>query len=91
MNTDNKPLTYVLSTAKLEATSHWWVASLAKYNFQLHYRAGKANIGADALVRVFWPGCLPDASGTHLQVTAVAVQAMQEATLEGHISPIWSI
>ena len=35
--TDNNPLTYVPTTAKLDAASHRWVASLANYNFQLHY------------------------------------------------------
>ena len=73
VHTDNSPLTYVLSTAKLDAASHHWVASLANYNFRLHYRAGKANIDADALLRVSWPGCMPDSSGTHLKVTATAV------------------
>ena len=58
--TDNNPLTYVLTTAKLDAASHCWVTSLANYNFRLHYRAGKANIDADVLSRVSWPGCMPD-------------------------------
>ena len=31
--TDNNPLTYILTTAKLDATGQRWVASLAKYNF----------------------------------------------------------
>ena len=35
--TDNNPLTYVLTTAKLDVTGHRWVASLAYYNFHLHY------------------------------------------------------
>ena len=34
--TDNNLLTYVLTTAKLDAASHHWVASLASYNFQLY-------------------------------------------------------
>ena len=33
--TDNNPLTYVLSTAKLDAVRQRWVASLAPYNFNL--------------------------------------------------------
>ena len=78
VHTDNNPLTYVLMTAKLDAASHCWVASLANYNFRLNYRAGKANIDADALLRVSWPGCMPDTLGTHLKVTATAVQAVQE-------------
>ena len=47
--TDNNLLTYMLTTAKLDAASHHWVASLANYNFRLHYWEGKANIDADAL------------------------------------------
>ena len=70
---DNNPLTYVLTTAKLDTASHFWVVSLANYNFRLHYRAGKANIDADALLRVSWPGCMSDSSGTHLKVMATAV------------------
>ena len=52
--TDNNPLTYILTTAKLDATGHRWVAALAAYNFTLHYRPGKANIDADALSRIPW-------------------------------------
>ena len=65
--TDNNPLTYMLTTAKLDAASHCWVASLANYNFRLHYRAGKANINANALSRVSWPECMPESSGTGSQ------------------------
>ena len=85
--TDNNPLTYILTMAKLDAVSHWWVASLANYNFWLYYRAGKTNIDADTLLKVSWPGCMPDNSGTHLQVTAAAVQAMQEAALKAPQPP----
>ena len=58
--TNNNPLTYGLTTAKLDAASHCWVTSLANYNFRLHYWAGKTNIDADALSRVSWPECMPD-------------------------------
>ena len=88
VHTDNNPLTYILTTAKLDAASHCWVASLANYNFRLHNRAGKTNIDADALSRVSWPGCMPDCSGTHLKVTATAVQVVQEGALEGLVSSI---
>ena len=47
--TDNNPLTYVLSTAKLDACSHRWVARLANYNFNIHYKSGITNTDADAL------------------------------------------
>ena len=88
VHTNNNPLTYVLTTAKLDAASHYWVASLANYNFRLHYRAGKANIDADALLRVSWLGCMTDSSGTHIKVTAASVLAVQEAALKGPASPL---
>ena len=46
---DNNPLTYVLSSAKLDATGQWWVASLANYDFKIYYKSGKTNTDADAL------------------------------------------
>ena len=52
--TDNNPLTYVLTTAKLDATGQRWIANLANYNFQIFYRSGKSNIDADALSRIPW-------------------------------------
>ena len=80
--TDNNPLTYMLTTAKLDAASHCWVVSLANYNFRLHYRAGKANIDADALLRVSWPECMPDCLSTSLKVNAAAIRAIWEAALD---------
>ena len=32
VRTDNNPLTYVLTTAKLDATGHRWLAALSSYN-----------------------------------------------------------
>ena len=52
--TDNNPLTYVLTTAKLDATGQRWIANLANYNFRIFYRSGKSNIDADALSRIPW-------------------------------------
>ena len=88
IHTDNNLLMYVLTTAKMDAASHCWVASFANCNFRLHYRAGKANIDADALLRVSWPGCMPGNTSTCFKVTAAAVQAVQEAALQGPASPI---
>ena len=85
---DNNLLTYVLTTAKLDAASHCWVASLANYNFRLHYRAGKANIDADVLSRVSWPKCMPDSSRTGQKVHAAAIRAIQEAALDQPACPI---
>ena len=41
-------------TAKLDATRQWWVASLANYDFTIHYRSGKQNAEADTLSRIKW-------------------------------------
>uniref|UniRef100_A0A3P9KJ86 Gypsy retrotransposon integrase-like protein 1 n=1 Tax=Oryzias latipes TaxID=8090 RepID=A0A3P9KJ86_ORYLA len=50
--TDNNPLTYVLTTAKLNATTHRWVAELADFQFTIKYRPGRANRDADGLSRM---------------------------------------
>ena len=50
--TDNNPLTYILTSAKLDATGQRWVASLANYDFQIFYKSGKNNIEADTLSRI---------------------------------------
>ena len=50
--TDNNPLTYVLSSAKLDATGHRWLAALAAFDFDLVYRPGHANADADGLSRI---------------------------------------
>ena len=56
--TDNNPLTYVLTTAKLDACGQRWVAKLANYNFTIQYRSGQSNVEADALSRISWPKVL---------------------------------
>lgn len=53
VRTDNKPLTYVLTSAKLNATGHRWLAALATYDFNIQYRPGKTNTDADLLSRKF--------------------------------------
>ena len=37
--TDNNPLTYILTTAKLDATGHRWVAELAQFDFCIKYNS----------------------------------------------------
>ena len=58
--TDNNPLTYVLTSAKLDACGQRWVAKLANYNFSIKYRCGVSNTEADALSRIKWPEALSD-------------------------------
>ena len=52
VETDNNPLTYAFTTARLDATGHRWVAALANYNFSIGYKKGSQNVVADALSRV---------------------------------------
>ena len=47
--TDNNPLTYIFSSANLDAAGQQWVAYLASYNFSLEYQKGKDNTVADFL------------------------------------------
>ena len=41
-----------MSTLNLDATGHWWVSALAKYDFWLEYQKGQDNAVADALSQV---------------------------------------
>ena len=50
--TDNNPLTYVLTSVKLDAIGQHWIASLGPYNFSLHYNPGRQNTVADSLSRI---------------------------------------
>ena len=56
--THNNPLTYIFSSAHLDAAGHRWVASLADYNFSLEYQKGKDNKVADFLSHM--ENCLPE-------------------------------
>ena len=49
--TDNNPLTYVLTSAKLNATGQRWVNQLANFNFSIKYHAGKTHVDADYMSR----------------------------------------
>lgn len=60
VRTDNNPLTYVLTTAKLSAVGHRWLAALSTYDFDVQYRPGRHNIDADLFSRNF-----PDNNSTN--------------------------
>ena len=49
VRTDNNPLTYIFSSANLDAAGQRWVACLASYNFSLEYQKGKDNTVANFL------------------------------------------
>ena len=48
---DNNPLSYVLTSAKLNATGLRWVSELSNYNFKIKYRPGKKSQDCDYLSR----------------------------------------
>ena len=50
--TNNNPLTFVMTSAKLNATGYKWVAELANLNFDIKYRPGHTNKDADFLSRM---------------------------------------
>ena len=76
--TDNNPLTYILTTAKLDATGQQWVASLANYDFTIHNRSGKQNVEVDALSRIKW--CHDDA----IVVKAILARGLNADTTIPH-------
>ena len=67
VKTDNNPLTYIMTTPNFDATVHWWVGSLVKFNFWLEYQKGQDNTVADVLSQIT----------THLGLEAV------QAVLDG--------
>ena len=42
-------LTYVLKSAKVDATGHRWLAALSSFDFKVTYRSGRSNGDADGL------------------------------------------
>lgn len=69
--TDNNPLTYVLSTARLNAVGHRWVGELADFHFDIKYRPGKMNTDADTLSR--YPLKLQDGMKDHTETMSPEV------------------
>jgi hypothetical protein len=65
--TDNNPLTYVLTTAILDATGHHWLAELSAFDFDIMYvsgNSGTSNVDADSWSRYPWHKV--DKSTSHL-------------------------
>ena len=50
--TDHNPLTYILTSAKLDSTGHRWLAQLSNFQFDIKYKPGRHNGDADALSRM---------------------------------------
>ena len=75
--TDNNPLTYILTSAKLDATTQRWIASLVSFNFSISYRSGKSNVDADSLSRIKWP----DSVNEECLVSQTLVKIPRESVL----------
>ena len=90
--TDNNPLTYVLTSAKLDACGQRWVAKLANYNFSIKYRCGVSNTEADALSRIKWPEAISEkldtengCMDTHV-INAIVTGAVTKSSLIESVS-----
>ena len=56
--TENNPLTYVLTTANLDATGHRWLAAVGAFDFEIANRPGKNNADTDSLPRLVTPSTI---------------------------------
>ena len=77
--TDNNPLTYVLTSANLDATGHRWLAALSAFDFSISYKPGKGNCDADMLSR------LPRTEASEDVVKAIMQLEHQEAYIHSLI------
>ena len=50
--TDNNPLTHIMNTKKLSALEQRWVNALSAFDFEIKFKSGATNIGADTLSRI---------------------------------------
>lgn len=84
VRTDNNPLTYVLTTAKLNAVGHRWLAALSTYQFDVQYRPGRHNIDADLLSR-----SMPDEQNTEgwETIPQTGVQSICQRVQISHSDP----
>ena len=82
---DNNPLTYVLTTAKLDAVGHRWLAELSTYDFSIEYKMGKINIDADLLSRLPSKDCTCNS-----QVVAQLCQTLvtESELFSGHVETL---
>ena len=85
--TDKNPLTYILTTAKLDAMGNRWVASLGPYHFNLNYKPGKLNSDTDALSRIDWRSVMAEEVKATIDLaqvdrTVIVESSVFEDTLE---------
>lgn len=89
VRTDNNPLTYILTSAKLDATGHLWLSALSIYNFSLKYRPGRQNLDADSLSRRPHDSITPDDEWQEIPVPGVRAlcRSVSIHTQAGHSYP----
>ena len=66
----------MLTTAKLDAMGHRWIAGLTNYNFHICYKSRKSNVEANALSRIVWE------KGDEI-IQADSIQAIVTAAITG--------
>ena len=91
--TDNNPLTYVLTSARLNATGLRWIGELADFNFNIRYRPGKLNGDADALSRMpkeideYMKMCIAEVNRDVVQASVSGMQVQSEIPSTTPFSP----
>ena len=95
VQTDNNPLTYVLTTPNLDTTGHQWVSALASFQFELEYQKGADNGTVDALSRVpisySWETIQSLLEGVIVGVTNWGEVRVSEELLEEHEHLSWEV
>ena len=87
VSTDNSPLTYILTSAKLNVTTLRWVGELADFRFQVKYRPRKANVDADTLwrrplnIEDYMKTCREESSSEVVQAAICSVQYQSQEDL----------
>lgn len=88
VRTDNNPLTYLLTLAKLDATGHRWLSALSTYSFSLKYRPGRKNVEADSLSRR--PYFCEVAVGDWEEISESGVRSLCQAAASGETARVGS-
>ena len=82
VQTDNNPLTYIFSSARLDAAGHRWLANLADYNFSLEYQRGKEITVTDFLSQM--EDCLSDEE-VNEQIAKIPEEGVRAVLDNAHI------
>ena len=80
--TDNNPLTYVTTSAKLDATGQRWLAALANFDLSIKYKTGKTNVDADVLSRRHARPNTDEAGGETNRVSGIEVGQITSDVVE---------